>query len=443
MKKGLIVLICLAIVCAVGLPIANGIIMERTIKSAVEDSNTKSAKAGGGLRMEILEYDRGLFSSRMKLNIENPDGFSGSDAANLVLLNQGTHGFLSVASQTSLKENPWYTQWVDTYLNGKDPLSIQTRFSLAGTMGTTIHMDAFSIEDKGKKIDFHALDFDASMGKGFETLKAEGHWKGLSQGSEVAIGPVNFASDMYQLTEKIWIGKSNFVLEQMKVNDGKSNPFDLSGLTVNFDTSTSKDKKTITMVTDFHVDHIELGEKPLSDWAGTLKVKQLDTASFEQCMALSSDVMTRAGQRFEKTDGNSGDFQSVLKDEMARDTPKLMSTLSGLLKKGLGIEISGLDINLPEGKVAGSLDLTLKKDLDPSKFVIFAMQPDMIFSFFDLDAKLSLPHALAGGFPNLTHPLFPGMATGLFLIKDDLLSLDMHIKEEKLFLNGQQVMLGQ
>lgn len=67
----------------------------------------------------------------------------------------------------------------------------------------------------------------------------------------------------------------------------------------------------------------------------------------------------------------------------------------------------------------------------------------MIFSFFDLDAQLSLPYALAGGIPNLTEPLFPGMATGFFVIKDDLLSLDMHVKEDKLFLNGQQVVLNQ
>ncbi len=128
---------------------------------------------------------------------------------------------------------------------------------------------------------------------------------------------------------------------------------------------------------------------------------------------------------------------------MARNTPQLMSALKGLLKKDLGIEITGLDIALPEGKVTGELDLSLKKDLDPSNIFIFAMQPDMMFSFFNLDAQLSLPYAFAGGIPNLTEPLFPGMATGFFVIEGDLLSLDMHIKEEKLFLNGNQVVLNQ
>ena len=127
---------------------------------------------------------------------------------------------------------------------------------------------------------------------------------------------------------------------------------------------------------------------------------------------------------------------------MARNTPQLMFALNGLLKKGLGMEITGLDIDLPEGKVTGGLDLHLKKDLDPSNLFIFAIQPDMMFSFFDLDAQLSLPYALAGGIPNLTEPLLPGMTTGLFVINGDLLSLDMHIKEEKLFLNGHQVVLN-
>lgn len=443
MKKLLIVLICLAVVCGAGLPIANGIIMERTIKSAVEDNNNKAVKAGIGLRTKIVDYDRGLFSSRVKWCIENPGSFPGSDTEQLVLETQGTHGFFSVNSQTSLGENPWYMQWVNTRLNGKDPLSIQTRFSLAGTMGSTIHLDAVSIEDKGKQIDVHALDLDVSTGKGFETLEAKGRWEGLSQGSEFVMGPVAFTSDLYQLTDMIWAGKNTFSLEQLKINDGKSNPVDLSGLTLNFDTSASEDKKTMAMSMDFHVDRIELGGKPLSDWAGTLKLKQMDTASFEQGMVLYSDMMTRAGQRLEKTGGNPGDFQKILKDEMARNTPQLMSALNGLLKQGLGMEIIGLDIDLPEGKVTGGLDLSLKKDLDPSKLFILAMQPDMVFSFFDLDAQLSLPYALAGGVPNLTEPLFPGMATGFFVIKDDLLSLDMHIKEEKLFLNGNQVVLNQ
>jgi len=442
MKKLLIVLICLAVVCGAGLPIANGIIMERTIKSAVEDNNNKAVKARTSPRIKIVDYDRGLFSSRVKWCIENPDGFPGSDTTQLILVTQGTHGFFSVTSQTSCEENPWYMQWVNTRLNGKDPLSIQTRFSLAGTMGSTIHLDAFSIEDKGKQIDVHTLDLDVSTGKGFETLDAKGRWEGVSQGSEFVMGPVDFTSDLYQLTDMIWAGKNTFSLEQLKINDGKSNPVDLSGLTLNFDTSASEDKKTLVMVMDFHVDRIDLGGKPLSDWAATLKLKQVDTASFEQSIILYSDMMNQAGQRLEKTGGNPGDFQRILKDEVARNTPQLMSALDGLLKKGLGMEISGLDIDLPKGKVTGELDISLKKDLDLSNLFIFAMQPDMMFSFFDLDAQLSLPYALAGGVPNLTEPLFPGMATGFFVIKDDFLSLDMHIKEDKLLLNGNPVVLN-
>ena len=442
MKKLLIILICLAVICAAGLPIANGIIMERTIKSAVEENNNKSTKAGTGFRIKILEYDRGLFSSRVKWCIENPNGFPGSETAQLVLVDQGTHGFFNANSQTSLQENPWYTQWVNTRLNGKDPLSIQTRFSLTGTMDSTIHVNAFSIEDKGKMVDVHALDFNIFTGKGFETLDAKGRWEGLSQGSEFVMGPVTFTSDLYQLTDIIWAGKNTFSLEQLRINDGKSDPVNLSGLTINFDASASEDKTAITMTTDFHVDRIELGGKPLLDWTATFKLKQMDTASVEQFMVLYSDMMTQVGQRLEKTDRTPDDFQDTLKDEMARNTPQLMSALNGLLKKGLGMEITGLDIDLPEGKVTGGLNLRLKKDLAPANLFVFAMQPDMMFSFFDLDAQLSLPYALAGGIPNLTEPLLPGMATGLFVIEGDLLSLDMHIKEEKLFLNGHQVVLN-
>lgn len=443
MKKLLIVLVCLAVVCAAGLPIANGIIMEHTIKSAVEENNNTAAKAGTDIKIKILEYDRGLFSSRVKCSIESPNGFPGNDKEELVLVSQGKHGFFSVESQTSFEENPWYTQFLNTYLDGKNPLSIQTRFSITGTMDSKIHLDAFSIEDQGKKVDIHTLNFDLSTGKGFETLKSRGQWEGLSQGSELIMGPISFTSDLYRLTGMIWAGKNTLSIEHLKIDDGKSEPLDVSNLTMDFDTSTSEDKKTMAMTMDFHVSRIELGEKPLSDWACTLKLKQINTASFEQLMVLYSDIMARTGQSLENAGGNYGDFQEALKDEVARNTPQLMSSLKDLLKKNLGIEIAGLDIELPWGKVTGNLDLSLKKDLDPSTIFMFAMQPEQLFSFFNLDTQLSLPYSLAGGFPNLTEPLFPGMVTGFFVTKGDLLSLDMHIKEDKLFLNGHQVVLTQ
>ncbi len=163
--------------------------------------------------------------------------------AQLVMESQGTHGLFGVTSQTDLQENPGYMQWVNTYLNGKDPLSIQTRFSLNGTVGSTIHMNAFSIEEKGKTIDIHALNFDIASDKGFEAMDAKGEWKGLSQGDELVMGPVTFTSDMHELTDMIWTGKNTFSMAQLKINDGKSDPVNLSGLSVNVGTNASEDKK--------------------------------------------------------------------------------------------------------------------------------------------------------------------------------------------------------
>lgn len=442
MKKLLLVLICLVVICAGGLPIANGIIVQRTIKSAVAEHNTKAAKAGTNLKIKILEYDRGLFASRIKWCIENPQGFS-SDMGQLVLETQGTHGFFSVNANTNLQENPGYMEWMNTHLNGEDPLSIQTRFSLTGAMDSTMRMNAFSIEDKGKKIDFHALNLKISMGKAFKTMEAKCEWEGLSQGNEIVMGPVTFTSDLYQLTDMLWAGKNTLSLTQLKINDGKSDPIDLSGLTTNFETRAAGNKKSMTMTMDFHLDRIELGDKPLSDWTATLKVKQIDTAAFEQGILLYSKMMTQTGQQLEKSGAYPGDFQRMLKESIARNTPQLMSVLKGLLKKDLGMEITDLDIDLPEGTITGNLELSLKKDLDPSNILVFAMQPDMLFSFFNLDAQLGLPYALAGGIPTLTRPLLPGMATGLFVAKDDALSLDMQIKDDQLYLNGNQVILKQ
>lgn len=442
MKKLVIILICLVIICGVGLPIANGIIMERAIKSAVEDNNKKMAKAETGFKVKILEYDRGLFSSRIKWSIDDVAGIPGAGSAPIILINQGKHGYLGITSQTDLRENPKYMEWVKTHLDGKDPLSIQSRLSVTGSIDSTIHLDAFSFEENGNKVDVHALDLDVTTGTGFDTVKTKGTWQGFCLGSDLVIGPVSITSDLNKLTEMLWVGENRVSLEKLTIDRGQEKPFVISGLSINSDTRASDDKKALSTTTEFHVDQIELVKKPLSDWAATLKLNNLDTASLDQVMTLYSKIMTRIGQQIEKT-GNPLDLQKAMEDEMEKNSSQLMAALSGLLKRGMGIEITKLDIALPMGKIKGDLNISLKQDFDPSNILMFVMEPDQLLAFFNLGAQVTLPPALANNEPRLTQPLFPGMSTGLFVANGDHFSLDLHIKEGKLLLNGNQVVLSQ
>ncbi len=437
----MIVLICLVGVIGAGLPVANGIIMERMVKNAVEKQSQRKRHPGLYYRIKIVDYDRQLYSSCVTWQIEARNRFPGKDMPRLILVDRATHGLFSITSRTSLEKNPWYTDWVNTRLNGKDPLAIRTRVSVTGTIASNIHLDGFSFQDQGKNFQVGAMDADISSDKGGATLKADGNWQGASDGPEFKLGPASFLLDLHRLTSLVWEGQSTFILERLKMDKSSEASLDLQNVSWACDTTALENKKQMNLRLDLHADGVTLNRRPLSAWSAGLKLKQVDIQGVERILALYSDMLARAGQRLDRQGGSLSDFQPVLKDEMTRNRSRAISALNGLLKKGAGLEISQLDIELPQGKVTGSLDVNLEKDINTSLIYLFVLRPEKIFSSFSLDVALKVPAELVTGNTWLTEPLIPGMATGLFIAGQDRFSLDMQLRQERLFLNGSQVVL--
>ncbi|WDP84070.1 MAG: DUF945 family protein [Desulfobacter sp.] len=145
MKKGFLVIAVLVLAGIPGMLFFNGILMERTVQKGFQDINQMYSQTGSDLKLAIVEYDRGLFDTRFEWKIDFGSLEPVYGIKDIRFVETASHGFLGITSETSLEKNLWFTDWVNTHLNGKNPLKIQTRYAVSGPIVSTISLDEFSI----------------------------------------------------------------------------------------------------------------------------------------------------------------------------------------------------------------------------------------------------------------------------------------------------------
>jgi hypothetical protein len=133
------------------------------------------------------------------------------------------------------------------------------------------------------------------------------------------------------------------------------------------------------------------------------------------------------------------EMKTLMEQRMGSVGLQMLGIYERLMKKGLEFKIINLNATLPEGKVEGELSLILNQDITFAQMGPITQKPDLAFSLFSLDSKLSFPAELAQDSPMLTAPLFPGMKTGIFLQEGSMLSHQATAGDGSLVLNGNKV----
>ena len=129
--------------------------------------------------------------------------------------------------------------------------------------------------------------------------------------------------------------------------------------------------------------------------------------------------------------------------EMAQLTPKIAAAYEKFLKQGLELQVSDVQVRLPQGEIKGGITLRLLKDMTMAQFAGSIGTPEDLFDAIYLQTDISLPIKLVGEKPQLTQPPFPEMKTGLFVEDGDYLVNKMETKDGKLILNGYEVPLDE
>lgn len=441
MKKIVIVLAVLVAAVFAGVPVVNGIIMEKTLKSMVENINGMYDQTGSDLRIDVEEYNRGLADTRVRWRIDLGSLAGVYGVPEIVLTEHARHGYLGISSEISLRENGWYADWIKRLPGGRDPLKIAARYAVAGPIEAEIALDALPVQAPDAVLKIGGGTIHVSLDRELTAVSTQGRWEGITQDDDNQMGPVDFEAAHTRVTDLVWQGKGTFSVETFKGTEDDGTSMALSGLSAAYDLSADTDHRKMNMGAEITAEGIEFNGRSLSGWALEWGLDNVDIRAYEDLMKIYYQILNAQMARITDPALTPDQAGEMMQKTMARNAPMLIAGLEKLLKKDLTIRLPRLDITLPQGKIDGSFRLGLTQDVTMAQGLALAARPALALEMISLKSELSLPRELAGDRQDLTMPAFPGMKTGLFVDEGARLTHRAETRENRLYLNGQEVVL--
>ena len=436
MKKIAIAVIILLIIAGVFIPFVNGIILEKIVRQNQSDVNEIYSETGSDVTLEIIQYDRNFKSSDIvwKLDLGKMKTFYGIEE--IIFVDHAKHGFTGVASTTSLEKNSWFTTFINDKLNGKNPLTIKTTYGLTGKIHSRLDIDALSIEINGETLEIKPGSINIECASGFEKLASSAVWGGMAVSDNFSLDGMTLEYDLKKISSYIWDGAVTYEIKQIKGKE-QDNSFKLNEFSGTY--FLDYNEKTLSTGMELGFDSLESPEVQIDDASIRIDLNNLDSQGYEEFMELYTHTIYSALDDLSAAEDDPEKMKSIMEQQMATAGLQMLSAYEKFLKKGLELKISDLSAKLSSGKVQGKLALMLKKDVTFAQLAPIMQQPNLAFSIISLESELSFPAELAQDNPMLTSPLYPGMKTGFFKQEGNKLVHEAETKDEKLFLNGQQV----
>lgn len=441
MKKTVVVVGALLVLAAAGTPVVNGILMERGYRQLVAEVNSIYREQGNDLQVEIVRYDRGLYSSEVEWQIDLGSMKTVYGVDRLVVLDRGRHGYTSVTFATSLAGNPWYQEFVASRLGGNDPLTVATEYSLLGTISAAIHLAPFTVTADGQTVDAKAADLKLTSDWELSRIQANGTWQGLTVQDQLKVEGVSFNSDLRLISSFIWDGGASLHVGKLSGRDG-AKELAVDGLRTGYTLAYDQQRKSLDIETSYGVGRITDGLETVENGSATIGVRGLDAQAYEEAMKAYTKLL---GQLLADIDAAGADPQTIrkqLENRLASAGLQLLGLVEKVLKAGLEIYVGEVQAGLAQGEVRGQAVLKLERDLSFVQMLSLSQQPEQFFDFLSLQADLQLPAELVAGTSPLLAPLHPGMKTGLLVREGNLLVGRAETRDKKLFINSEQVVFN-
>lgn len=438
MKKLIIGVGILAIIGIACLPFINGMVMEKAFHHVVEEANEMYADTEMGMNFEVIRYDRGFSSSEIeyKLNLGKLKDMVKVDS--VVIIDRAKHGLTSVTSTSSLEKNSWYTQAIDNYMEGSDPLTVETEYKLMGDIISRIKIDAFTLKAEGETIDIKPGKISSETNREFKKFVSEGNWEGLAIGDMVTFSAMSFQSDIELINTFIYRGSSSVTMEGANVEE-EGKRVEMKGLRINSDVQYDEQADRLAIDADYAVDLIASPEGNMENLNLALHIAGVDGTAYTEAAEIYMDMMGSFLEIVAQHQDNPEMLEEAMQAQMMGLGMQMVGVYEKFLKQGLEFSITNLNATLPLGKVEGALSLYLNKDITMAQMLPMATQPDLVFEYLTLNSDVRIPKELTGDNPMLTAPLLPGMQTGFFVEDGDYLNHKGETKDNKFFLNGAEV----
>jgi uncharacterized protein YdgA (DUF945 family) len=440
MKK-LIVIIVLIIVIAAGLPFLNGILMESYAKKAVENLNLMQANNPFGYSVEIVNYERGYSSTDLELKVNTGvlKDIYGIDS--VIITEHAKHGYMGVSSTGSLMGNEWYSSLIKDRLQGRDPLHIETNYSIFGGITSDLTLDDFSAGMEDKNIHIKQAEIEIESDRSLQNYVISGTWQGMDIDQKFSVNEVSMKMDMEMITGSLWDGDMSVDIKNVDVID-KGTEAKISGLKMQTASDVDIDSNSLGFGVDYNIKSIRSKDKNIEDASVHLSVKGLKIDALEEFRKTYFEMLSQVMPRIASRDhGRLNEDQ--MKKEMALISLKLAASYEKLLKEGLEIKVSNAHVKLPQGDVDGSVTMRLLKDMTFAQFLPGINKPEDLLDVLYLKTDIRLPVELVGKNPSLLQPPVPEMKTGIFIKDGDYLVNKMETEDGKLILNGDPVPLDE
>lgn len=441
MKKLLSVLL-VAVLLIGALPIINGILMKKAVTDVFSNINEMYKDTGTDYSLEIINYNRSLFSSTIdwKINFGKLKTLYGIDE--VVFTDTAKHGIMGVASTTSLDKNEWFTRFVNDKLGGENPFTLSTFYSLFGSIETSFTNDPFSMNIEQEIVSVEESDCLITTDKELKNFDSTCEWGGFEVSGKAKLGKMEFESDLEMLSTYLWNGTASFDIEAFGVTEANAD-FEATGITGQYNLAVDEDGNSMSAQSAFSVAAITTASTTIDGAKGTIAINGVDAIAYEEFMKQYMQVISEVmGSVTEMQDGEQVD-KDIIEQQMTAAGLQMMAAYENLLQQDLEIHIQDLEIKLAEGDIIADVQLKLLQNMTLMQFAPVVGQPSLILDILYLKSNIQIPSSLVGENPMLFSPVFPGMQTGVFVNEGDKVIHSAETKDGALVLNGMEVDLNQ
>jgi uncharacterized protein YdgA (DUF945 family) len=331
---------------------------------------------------------------------------------------------------------------INKSLAGFDPLTITSQFNMFSGFSTTLDLAPFEFDVDEDHFVVSSATLDIKTDRSGKHLLANGSFDGFSITDALDVKGCSFTSDLDVYSTMIMDGESSISVEKISVYDGDQNPIiDLSALKLASTTDYNEERQRLSTTATYSVDKIVTDDEEINNVNVSVGINQLDSESlqnlYDSYISMVSDLMANISA----SQNDPEQIEEIMQQQLPMIGLGLLPQVEKLLKQDLQIEITDLHVGLPEGDVDGDLAIALKKDMTLADFATIAQQPKTLVNVFSFVSNLSLPEGLVPDQQSLLIPLFEGMQTGVFEQQGGMLVHQAEIKDDKLLLNGQELVL--
>jgi uncharacterized protein YdgA (DUF945 family) len=439
MKKIIVGAVLLLAVAGVAIPFVNGLVMEKMIEQSFGNLNAMYAETGSDVSVEIIRYDRHVFSTEIEWKIQfgSLQALYGIDE--VIFIDRADHGLTSIVSETSLEKNKWFTEFVSEKLDRQNPLTIVSEFTLSGQIKSHITFNAFAFPMEAEVVEIKAGQITFDCDKELKNFYSIAAWDGVVVAEKLQIDGIAMSSSLERISTYLWDGMLSFTLEEGKVTGRNWEQVELVDFKGDYSFDVDLEENTVSVVTTFGAEHLAAGSEQIDNSFVRIGLVNMAAAGFEEFMKLYTEMANTVAKDIAALENDPGKMKSIFQKQMDETRFQMITAFEHLLKKGLELQISDLQAQLPSGEIQGDVVLTLNKDMSFAQFIPLIQQPELALEIFSLQSDISLPAELVGDDPALVAPIYPGMPTGLFVKAGEKFVNKTETRDGKLYLNGLEV----